>query len=158
MSKALSGHQGVGGVQKHSCGDIFPWTIVIKGNTQCGSLYAMNGETGARDKPYNYNSREGFEMAHEMAEMFAGPKPKVRRVCRSNKPLYWILRHKEDGRVLCVDGNRRSMASGIERIKKYKTEGFALRRAKFDYVCHAVHPGDGLDCCGRIYGRDGGVR
>lgn len=66
------------------------------------------------------------------------------------KPLFWILKCKETGFVLCDDNRRRGMAAGVERIKKYKREGNALKRAGLSYVCHAVHEGDTLDCCGQI--------
>jgi hypothetical protein len=66
------------------------------------------------------------------------------------KPLFWILRHNEDGRVLCIDNKRRSKASGVEEIKKYKNQSNAMKRAGFTFACHAVNDGDCLDCCGRI--------
>ena len=73
----------------------------------------------------------------------------------TNKPSYWILRHKDDGRVLCTDGKRRHKAACARDIKMYRTEGWALRRAKYDYSCHAVYGDDSIDCCGVIRNGEG---
>lgn len=73
----------------------------------------------------------------------------------TRRPLGWILRHKDDGRFLCVDNRRRDMVAGIERIKVYKREHAALRRAGYQFVCHAIHEGESIDICGRIHGEEG---
>lgn len=66
------------------------------------------------------------------------------------KPNYWILIHKHDGRVLCVDNKRRIKAADVGQIKLYKRLGDARRRAGFDFICRAVYSGETVDCTGRI--------
>jgi len=68
---------------------------------------------------------------------------------RTRKPLFWILRHNDDGRFLCVDGKRRHF-SPVEMIKRYVYLGNAMKRARSKYTAHAVHEGDTLDACGVI--------
>jgi hypothetical protein len=75
---AHTGHRGNGGIQEHSCGEIMPWTIVLKG---CGfpsqHIYAMNGSTGEVLSSWGYDSIENglrcgyngrsFSEAHQLA-------------------------------------------------------------------------------------------
>ena len=70
----------------------------------------------------------------------------------------WILRHKDDSRVLCKDGRRRMLCFGVESIKMYKRVGNAMRKAGTQYSCHAVYDGDELDACGRIFEPSGWER
>jgi len=55
-NRSHTGHAGSGGIQKHSCGKIMPWTIVLKG---CGfdsqHVYALNGTTGEMLSKWHYS-------------------------------------------------------------------------------------------------------
>ena len=72
--RAHTGHAGKSGIQNHSCGEIMPWTIVLKG---CGfstqHIYALNGSTGDVLTSWHYSDettgehRRTFAEAHELA-------------------------------------------------------------------------------------------
>jgi hypothetical protein len=71
---AHTGHNG--GIQRHSCGEIAPWTIVLVG---CGfakqHVYALNGETGETLTSWHYSDYgkvlgqhdRSFRQAHRQA-------------------------------------------------------------------------------------------
>jgi hypothetical protein len=65
------------------------------------------------------------------------------------KPECWILKHNEDGRILCNDGRRRAYAN-IERFKMYRHLGHAMRRAGTEYTCCAVYEGELVTRDGKI--------
>jgi len=79
--QAHTGHRGDSGIQEHSCGEIMPWTIVLKG---CGfprqHIYALNGTTGEVLTSWHYSDEHvpgeqrivfknarSFKEAHELA-------------------------------------------------------------------------------------------
>jgi len=64
------------------------------------------------------------------------------------KFLYVLLKHKEDGRILCEDGMRRTHADPYS-FKTYKRVGNALR-CNPDYSAHHVYEGDRVDSYGRV--------
>jgi len=62
-------HSGNGGLQAHSIGPIYPWTIVVTGTT----ILAMHCETGIKKGGFVYTPGiEGsFQRAHDHAERSA---------------------------------------------------------------------------------------
>lgn len=68
------GHAGISGLQNHSIGEIYPWSIVIiergvgKGYGICQGRNLVTGEVCC-EVPYNNNDAAGsFESAHRSAE------------------------------------------------------------------------------------------
>lgn len=73
--KAHSGHVGNSGIQAHSCGEIFPYHIVVKGNN---TLYAMHADGTELDhhffdrkgeKRYNQDHKAAHARATEQARV-----------------------------------------------------------------------------------------
>jgi hypothetical protein len=75
MKKAHTGHRGDSGIQEHSCGPIFPYHIVQKGNN---TLYAMHADGTELDhhlfdrkgeKRYNQDHKAAHHRATEQARV-----------------------------------------------------------------------------------------
>ena len=68
--QAHQGHNGVGGVQQHSCGPLYPFTVVVLAGDKSGVCYAMHGSTGRKmpEHRFEVGSRESFFKAHAAAE------------------------------------------------------------------------------------------
>ena len=66
MSK-YTGHRGQhSGLQGHSCGDLYPWIIVVRGKT----VFGQNALTGRKLTGCEFESFDnGFSEAHDAAEI-----------------------------------------------------------------------------------------
>ena len=72
-AKPNSGHRGQSGLQNHSIGDIYPWTIVIRGHGP-GVCYAQHCITDEKLLEFRFTKMgEGgdFKKAHRLAEQTA---------------------------------------------------------------------------------------
>lgn len=61
---AHSGFFGNSGVQAHSCGEIYPWHIVIRGDN---TVYAQHCD-GRKLTEFSYGESRSFKTAHRLAE------------------------------------------------------------------------------------------
>jgi len=76
------------------------------------------------------------------------------------KPAFWIIRCNRFGSTLGRDGKFWNMKDPGD-FQTYKTEGWATRRLcrlGDGFTAVAVHAGDTLDCCGRVFKANGGER
>ena len=64
-----------------------------------------------------------------------------------------VLVHKEDGRILCNDGERRKHLNPLD-AKLYRQRAAAEKRAGFDYACHFLYEGDVITADARILRAD----
>lgn len=65
--KANIGHAGSSGIQLHSMGPLYPYTVRGIGNAlQCFNM--LNGKEGKRHE-YNFDIKGSFEAAHREAEL-----------------------------------------------------------------------------------------
>jgi hypothetical protein len=62
---AHQGHMGNGGLQKHSVGEIYPWTIRGVGDT-CQAFNCIDGRTGTQH-PYVPNVEGSHAAAYALA-------------------------------------------------------------------------------------------
>ncbi len=61
---ALSGHLGTSGIQKHSCGPIFPFHVVQRGN----ALWAMHADGTSLRKHFFGKGQQTSHEAHRAAD------------------------------------------------------------------------------------------
>lgn len=57
------------GLQEHSVGEIYPWTIRGKGNTLQG-FHCITGEEGPRFRYYDSTAYRQFKEAYQLAELW----------------------------------------------------------------------------------------
>jgi hypothetical protein len=60
----MAGHVGTGGLQSHSIGELYPWTIRGYGE----SLQAFNCITGEQGVRHEYGKEVSFESAYNKAK------------------------------------------------------------------------------------------
>lgn len=65
------GHNGISGLQNHSIGPLYPWTIQVVGNA-CQALNCLTGETKAKFRFSSQRNADDHSLsffdAHEQAE------------------------------------------------------------------------------------------
>lgn len=74
MPAAHSGHVGTSGVQAHSCGPLFPWSIVGEGDLSTGGCFYAIRETYDIHTPRCYfaaGDREAYDRAYSQTEAYA---------------------------------------------------------------------------------------
>jgi hypothetical protein len=68
MTKAHAGHSGCGGLQKHSIGPIYPWTIVVSPSDKepltRGTIRAVHAEHGQHLPAHAYTLGQQFSLSH----------------------------------------------------------------------------------------------
>lgn len=65
ITQAHTGHLGNSGLQRHSVGEIYPWTIMIVGDN-CQAFHCITGEKGPMHPFTNFG--DSFKAAHALAE------------------------------------------------------------------------------------------
>lgn len=71
---AHTGHIGTSGVQGHSCGPLFPWSIVGEGSLTTGGCFYAIRETYDVHTPRCYfaaGDREAYDRAYSQTEAYA---------------------------------------------------------------------------------------
>jgi len=71
MSDAMSGHNGTGGLQNHSMGDLYPMTVrvILKDEDFfCQAFHCITGWEGSRFHAGNGSDNAAWSKAHRQAE------------------------------------------------------------------------------------------
>lgn len=68
----MDGHNGTGGLQNHSLGDLYPMTVRVifkDNNYYCQAFHCLNGWEGSRFLAGNGHDKVAWAKAHGQAEM-----------------------------------------------------------------------------------------
>lgn len=133
MTKAHSGHVGNSGIQKHSCGPLFPWVHTQVGNDNGVNYWKHPDGSETPHRPFHDRDswRESYRLAEEDCRRAKGRKERAAEADRRLKQVQAFARGE-------IDFGGRELPNGAKCIHHHGE--IVLCKYGQEYVTWVVNP------------------